>query len=124
MNKKRKEVEGEIKQVVIVREELKMGKGKIAAQVAHASLQAYKIALEKFPEIARKWERMGAKKIVLKASLDEILKLKKIAEKRGLPHSLIIDAGLTQVPPGSITALAIGPAYAEELKETEKLKLL
>ena len=113
-----------LKQVILVNCELEMGKGKVAVEVAHASLEAYKKAVEKDPETVRKWEDEGAKKVVLRASLKEILEFKEWADRKGLPNALVKDAGRTQVPPGSITALAIGPAREDELQETERLKLL
>ncbi len=104
-----------MKQVILVRTDLGMGKGKIAVQVAHASLGAYKSAVKKFPEKVKEWEREGEKKIVLKAKLQEILEAKKWADSRGIPNFLVRDAGLTQLEPGTITALAIGPWEENEL---------
>ena len=100
-----------------------MGKGKIAAQVAHASLGAY----EKCDERTKKeWKDNGWKKIVLKvSSKEELMNLYEKAEKAKLPCFLVRDAGLTQLPPGVITALAIGPAEEKRVDEiTGKLKLL
>ena len=114
----------EVKQVILVRTDLKMGKGKIAVEVAHASLEAYRKAKKKWPEVVRKWEEEGSKKIVLKATLDDLMEFKDWADRNALPNSLIRDAGRTQVEPGSITALAIGPAASDKLKKTEELKLL
>lgn len=98
-----------MKQVIIVRKNVKMGKGKICSQVAHASLHAYKIALRKFSKKVKQWEVEGEKKIVLKANEDELLKIYQECLKLGLPVALIKDAGLTQIKPGTITALGIGP---------------
>jgi PTH2 family peptidyl-tRNA hydrolase len=56
---------------------------------------------------------------------EELLELEKRAKELGLPHALIVDRGLTEVPPGTITCLGIGPAPAEKLdKLTGKLPLL
>jgi len=109
------------KQVIVVRKDLKMSPGKIAAQVAHASVEAWKRADKKVREA---WEREGAKKVVLQVeSEEELLELKKKAGK--LPVALIRDAGLTEVPPGTLTCMAIGPAREEEVdKLTGSLKLL
>ncbi len=102
-----------MKQVIVVRTDLKMGKGKICAQVAHASLEAYKKALKEKPEWVRSWETEGSKKIVLKVNSEkELLELFERAKKE-VPAVLIRDAGLTQVPPGSITAAGFGPAPDE-----------
>ena len=114
-----------IKQVIVVNNELKMGKGKICAQVAHASLESYRKALSKNKEIVDKWFSEGQKKVVLKAGLNTILNLKSYFDKKGVPNALIKDAGLTQISPGSITALGIGPWFEEEIdKKTKELKLL
>ncbi len=99
-----------MKQVIVVRRDLEMGKGKVCAQVAHASLEAYKLALRKKREWVEEWEREGGKKIVLRVdSLQELLDLYERARKF-VPAVLIRDAGLTQVPPGTVTALGAGPA--------------
>ena len=109
------------KQAIIVRKDLKMSAGKIAAQVAHASVEAWKKADKKIRDA---WEREGAKKVVLQAQNEkELLELKKKSGK--LPTALIRDAGLTEIPPGTTTCLAIGPAREEEVdKLTGFLKLL
>ena len=114
-----------MKQVILVRTDIKMGKGKICAQVAHASLEAYKKALREKPEWVKKWEEGGSKKIVLKVSSEkELLRLYSEASKE-VPAVIIRDAGLTQVPPNTITAAGFGPAPDAVLdKYFSKLKLL
>jgi PTH2 family peptidyl-tRNA hydrolase len=95
------------KQVIVVRKDLKLGKGKIAAQVAHASLESYKKAGH---EDRLEWESRSSKKVVVKAeNLEELLDILKSARKAKLPHALIRDAGRTEVEPGTVTALGIGP---------------
>lgn len=112
-----------MKQAILVRTDLKMGKGKIASQVAHASLEAYKKANKRK---IKKWEKEGCKKIVLKvSSLKELLKFKKMADELKIPNAVIADSGLTQVKKGEITALALGPDEEEKIdKITKNLKLL
>ncbi len=114
------------KQAIVIRTDLGMGKGKIAAQASHASLQAYLKAVMKNEEIAEDWEAEGSKKIVLKvASEKELVELFESAKKKKLACALIHDAGHTQVEAGSATALAIGPADEVEIDVlTRKLKLL
>ncbi|MCS7098023.1 MAG: peptidyl-tRNA hydrolase Pth2 [Candidatus Methanomethyliaceae archaeon] len=114
------------KQVVIVRNDIKMGKGKIAAQVAHAALASYMEAIKRRPNWVEEWLMEGQRKIILKInSLEELLEIKKRVEKEGFPNSLITDAGLTELEPGTITCLGIGPAPSEELdKIIGHLKLL
>ena len=101
------------KQAMVMRSDLGMGKGKLAAQCAHASLEAY----GQSPAAARReWEDGGQAKIVLTFDGEaEILKLFHEAKKAGLPAVVIRDAGHTQVPSGSVTALAIGPAEEREV---------
>jgi PTH2 family peptidyl-tRNA hydrolase len=96
-----------MKQAIAVRTDLGMGTGKVAAQVAHASLQAHEKADD---DIAGEWRASGAKKIVLKASGEtELRELADAARRERLPHALVTDAGHTQVAPGTLTALAVGP---------------
>jgi len=97
-----------MKQVIAARTDLGMGRGKLAAQVAHASLSAYEDTGRK----ARKaWKGGGQKKIVVKAPDESTLfDLADQARRDGLPHAIIRDAGHTQLESGTATAVAIGPA--------------
>ncbi len=111
------------KQAIIVRSDLGMGKGKIAAQASHASLAAYKKATSQARE---KWEASGTEKIVLRAAGEkELLELFEAGRRAKLPAALVKDAGHTQIPSGTATAVAIGPALEAEVDAiTGKLKLL
>ncbi len=111
------------KQVIVVRKDLKMDRGKLASQVAHASLEAYKRARK---EDVRMWEEEGTKKVVLGVkNLKELMEIKEKLKKAKLPYYVVYDAGKTQVRPGSVTAIGIGPAREEEIDRiTGKLKLL
>lgn len=113
----------EYKQCIIVRDDLKLSKGKLAVQVAHAAVSAYELAGE---EVRNAWKEGGQKKVALRvANLQELFELKENARRLGLPAALITDAGLTEVQPGTITVLGIGPAEVVELdKLTGHLKLL
>ncbi|MGC8924328.1 MAG: peptidyl-tRNA hydrolase Pth2 [Candidatus Micrarchaeia archaeon] len=114
----------DVKQVIIVCSDVKMGKGKAVAQGAHAAVRAYDLALKKYPEIVRLWRESGEKKIVVKATLKELLSIYKNAKDQ-VSCALISDAGLTQLEPGTITALALGPARSSILDTyTAHLKLL
>jgi len=97
-----------VKQAIVARGDVGMSPGKLAAQVAHASLSAY----EKADDAAiREWKRGGQKKVVLKSNDERTLfELKETAEAAGLPAAIVRDAGHTQLEPGTVTALAIGPA--------------
>ncbi len=111
------------KQAIILRADLQMGKGKLVAQGAHACIDAYDKASE---DGVSKWKREGMAKIALKVqSEQELLAIFNEAKKLKLPASLIRDAGRTQIEPGTITAVAIGPSDEREIdKITGKLKLL
>ena len=113
----------ELKQVILVRQDLKMGKGKMAAQVSHASVEAL---LKSHKDDVAAWRQQGMKKAVLKVKdLDELLAYKRTAEDAGLVVALITDAGHTQLAPGTTTCLGIGPDKAEKIdKVTGSLQLI
>ena len=111
------------KQVILVRKDLKMDKGKIAAQVAHASLGAYKKADVKD---VIEWEAEGMKKVVVGAkNIKEFMIIKEKVKRANIPYSIIRDAGRTQTKPGTVTTMGIGPVKEEIIdKITKNLKLL
>ena len=113
----------EYKQCLIIRSDLRLTTGKAAVQLAHAAVSAYE---RSDPATKRRWFSEGQKKVALKVpTLRDIYELKSIAEARGVITALVVDAGLTEVPPGTVTALGIGPAKESELdKVTSDLKLL
>ncbi|MGC8686702.1 MAG: peptidyl-tRNA hydrolase Pth2 [Thermoplasmata archaeon] len=100
----------EYKLVIVVREDLDISNGKLAVQVAHASVEcAFKTFINR-REIFENWYREGQKKVVLKVkNLNDLFLLKEKAYGLGILTCLIQDAGLTEVPPGTITVLGIGP---------------
>ena len=112
-----------MKQVILVRHDLDLPKGKLAAQVAHASLEA---ALRSEKKIVKRWRDFGMKKVVLKVeNLDELKKCRDHAQRIGLVAAMITDAGLTTVEPGTITCLGIGPDDEEKIdKVTGHLKMV
>jgi len=134
----------EIKQVIVVRKDLKMRKGKIAAQSAHASMKVffdnitvmdidagvenqYYCVIQNITEDMRDWmEGLFTKVVVSCNSEEELNELYREAEKRNLPCSYIVDSGLTEFHGVKTpTCIAIGPAKSEEInKITGNLKLL
>lgn len=113
----------ESKQCIIIREDLKLSPGKMAVQVAHAAV----LALERTDRsTASQWRAEGQKKVVLKvANVQALFKLRAEADQAGLPCAVVVDAGLTEIPAGTITALGIGPAQSKQMdKVTGKLSLL
>ncbi|MCL5093470.1 MAG: peptidyl-tRNA hydrolase Pth2 [Candidatus Marsarchaeota archaeon] len=116
----------ELKQAIIIRTDLEMSKGKIAAQAAHASLMSYFEVERTDKSVAREWLESGEKKIVLKVDNEEaLIKLYTAFKFKKIPCALVTDAGLTEIPPGSKTALGIGPWDGREIGAfTDRLKLL
>ena len=114
------------KMVMVVRTDLGMGKGKVAAQCAHAAVECYKKASRKTPSLVKQWETFGQKKVAVKIdNEEEMLGLKRVAEAQGLVAVVIRDAGHTQVAQGSPTVLGVGPGPAEVVdKVTGHLKLM
>ncbi len=113
-------------QVIVVRKDLDMKKGKIGAQCAHASLSSFlKSQEKKWGSGWQEWLDEGMQKIVLKAKDEnELLQLYNEIKNK-FPCTLITDAGHTQVSPGTKTCIGIGPAKESELKKyTGHLKLL
>ncbi|MGC9059288.1 MAG: peptidyl-tRNA hydrolase Pth2 [Candidatus Aenigmatarchaeota archaeon] len=112
-----------LKQVIIVRKDLEWGKGKLAAHVAHASLEA---AFQVDRETLEKWRKEGAKKVVLKVKdLKELKEIEKKLKKEKISYVKISDAGLTQLKKGTVTCIGIGPIEEKIIdKITGKLKLL
>lgn len=103
-----------------------MSKGKIAAQAGHAAVSAAEEARKHHKDWFKAWLDEGQCKIVVKVRNEkELLELERKAKESGLPHALIADRGLTEIPPGTITCLGIGPAPVEKLdKITGNLPLL
>ncbi|CAK61870.1 unnamed protein product (macronuclear) [Paramecium tetraurelia] len=114
------------KMVCVVRMDLKMGIGKIAAQTGHAVLGAYQQLLNDKNVLLQKWEGSGQAKVVLKCeSQQELFNIEAKARQNGLNTYLVTDAGRTQVQPGSQTVCAIGPADCDLIDQvTGHLKLL
>ncbi|XP_027083387.1 uncharacterized protein [Coffea arabica] len=116
----------ELKMVLVVRQDLKMGQGKIASQCAHAATGIYSELIQSHRSLLRQWELCGQAKIVVTCkNLQEMNKLKEAAESIGLPTFVVADAGRTQVSSGSKTVLAIGPGSRSTVDSvTGKLRLL
>lgn len=114
------------KQVIVFRSDLKLSKGKIAAQAGHAAVSAAEEARKKHQTWWKAWISEGQCKVAVKVkSEEELLDLERRAKALALPCALIVDKGLTEVPPGTTTCLGIGPAPAEEVdKITGLLPLL
>lgn len=116
----------EFKLVVVARSDLHLTKGKLAVQVAHASVTCALKARSSKPGFFKNWMDGGQKKVVVKtANKEELLQLRAKAEALGLITALIDDAGLTQLPPGTTTCLGVGPAPDDLVDQiTGHLKLV
>lgn len=116
----------DIKQVIAVRTDLEMGKGKIAAQVGHACMLGAEYVRKSNPDWFDKWWWVGQEKVVVKiGSLKELEQIKESAISLNIPWCEVTDAGNTQIEPGTTTCISLGPAPAELIdKVTGDLKLL
>ncbi len=112
-----------LKQVTIVRQDLKLPKGKLAAQAAHASVEA---VLRSDKDKVKEWRKSGSAKIVVKVEDEKaLLQYNQLAKDSGLTTALITDAGKTVIAPGTKTCLAIGPDEEEKIDSiTKELKLV
>jgi peptidyl-tRNA hydrolase, PTH2 family len=103
-----------VKLVVVVRTDLGMGRGKIAAQVAHAAVAATLASLGTTDFAA--WLAEGQPKVVLKVgTAGQLEDMVRQARASGLPVEVISDAGRTQVTPGTLTCCALGPAETQRI---------
>jgi peptidyl-tRNA hydrolase, PTH2 family len=116
----------DFKQVIIVRRDLNMGTGKIAAQVAHAAVMGAEKVKASRREWFNSWFGAGQAKVVVKVkNIEELMDVRMRAEKMNLPVVQVQDSGLTQIPTGTITCIGIGPAPSDLIdKVTFELKLL
>jgi peptidyl-tRNA hydrolase, PTH2 family len=114
------------KQVIVVRQDLKIGKGKLAVQVAHAAISSAEQARKHKTSWYDSWIHENQAKICLKVDGEKELRLLKgRVDEAGIPNSLIQDAGLTQLEPGTTTCLGIGPLPSDIAdRYTGDLKLL
>ena len=114
-----------IKQVIAVRTDLDMGKGKIAAQVGHACVLGAEHVRKSHPDWFNEWFK-GQEKVVVKVeSIKELEEIKEHAILLNIPWSEVTDAGHTQIAPGTTTCISLGPAPEDIVdKVTGNLKLL
>ncbi|CAH2354898.1 peptidyl-tRNA hydrolase 2 [[Candida] railenensis] len=125
------EVPGEVRMTLVVRQDLKMGKGKAAAQCSHATLALYKMITNPESEayneqMVKRWEYgNGQAKITLQVpNQEEMDMLYAQAISLGVNSYIVHDAGRTQIAAGSATVLGLGPAPKAVLDQiTSDLKL-
>ncbi len=103
--------------VLVVRGELRLTAGKAAVQVAHAAVMLVDLQ-STGPHRADLdlWRQQGQKKIGLVVStLEDLERIEREARSRRIVTVWVRDAGLTEVPPGTVTCLGLGPARAPEI---------
>jgi PTH2 family peptidyl-tRNA hydrolase len=106
----------EYKMVIVVRSDLGMSKGKTAAQVAHAAVNCALAARKKDPEALERWMDNAYPKIVLKVDNEmELFEIKLTADALGIVNSIVTDAGRTEIAPGSVTCVGLGPGAASKI---------
>lgn len=120
-----------MKQVIVLRKDLNMRKGKMCSQAAHASVSIVQDILNggedhPFRSYLKVWNDEGMTKIVVGVATEEdLIALHKKALIANLPTTLIKDAGRTEFPEPTYTCIAIGPAPEKTIDIfTGELKLL
>ena len=114
----------DVKQVIAVRKDLGMRKGKMIAQGAHAALEAAERSED--PDLFKEWKQTGQTKIAVGVdSESQLVEIFAEAKNKELPAYLVQDAGHTELEPGTHTAFAIGPERSQVLDHfTGNLPLL
>ena len=128
----------DVKQVIAVRKDLNMRKGKVAAQVAHAAMKVffdrmkivdvsgheslYTLYIPHISEDEKKWIQGSFTKVVVSVnSEEEIYDLAKRATDLAIPHAVIVDSGFTEFHGNkTTTCIAIGPDKSEKIDELTK----
>jgi peptidyl-tRNA hydrolase, PTH2 family len=116
----------EFKAVILMRNDLKMTKGKMAAQASHAAVSCAFAAKKNMPKAFDSWSSTGQKIVVLKIDSEkELFDFKAMADHQNIINSVVQDAGRTEVEPGTYTCLGVGPDKASVIdKMTGELKMM
>jgi PTH2 family peptidyl-tRNA hydrolase len=111
---------------IVIRIDLDMSIGKMIAQACHAAVEANNKIKRCNYKIWKKWKNDGAKKVALKCeSLEELEKIEEQAKKQNISFIRIVDAGYTELLPGTITCLSVGPHLSDIVdKITGNLNLI
>lgn len=117
----------EVKQILVVNTDLKMTVGKIAAQVAHASVASTLDSL--LDERTLEWLQGSHTKVILKASRSEMDRLlsRLMDSEPPITWHAVYDEGRTEITEGSLTTLGLQPLRQSDIdkfKETNLLRLL
>lgn len=116
----------EFKQVILIRTDLKMGTGKKCVQSCHASVSASDLVRIQNKNAWKNWKNSGQKKVVIKLNdIEHMIEIIKKLDSEKIPYFIVKDAGLTQLAPGTTTAIGVGPVESSKIdKITGDLKLL
>jgi PTH2 family peptidyl-tRNA hydrolase len=106
------------KQVIVIRKDVEMSPAKLGVQVAHGTIESY---VRTSPQIRDEWYKEGMRKIVLMVnSKDELTNIMRSCKDA----TFIIDFGLTELEPNTVTGLAFPIMLSEDIdKFTKHLKL-
>jgi len=103
---------------IICRKDLSLSKGKFASQCAHAAVQCALHSQKSAKSDYEKWRNTGSRKVVLYAEdVDQLQELQQLAEQKNIVSALVKDAGRTEIPPGMITVLGLGPAMKTQIDD-------
>lgn len=104
------------KMVICYRKDLKLSKGKLAVQVAHGAVSCSLQAKKRSRRLFSNWYEEGQRKVVVKVEgRSEIFQIYEQAQAAGIISSVVVDAGLTQIPPGTPTCVCVGPDVEDKL---------
>ena len=118
-------MEFDYKLVIVMREDLGLSPGKMAVQASHAAVSCAMAAKKNHTKWYRPWWDEGQRKVVLRAfDLEHLRELEAKGRKAGLTVEKVADAGLTEVPAGTVTCIGFGPAPSDKIDPvTGSLKL-
>ena len=118
--------DSELTMVLVSRNDLKLSSGKLAAQCSHATAECILKAKKSTPRELDRYLREGARKIICKTdNLQSMKEIHKKAKKLNLISYMVTDAGHTEIPPGTITIVGIGPGPRKKIdKITGTLSLM
>lgn len=103
---------------IICRKDLSLSKGKFASQCAHAAVQCALHSQKNAKSDYENWRNTGSRKVVLYGEdIEQLEELQQLARQKNIVSALVKDAGRTEIPPGTITALGIGPAIKSEIDD-------
>ena len=102
--------------VLVTRKDLKLSRGKVAAQCSHAAVECALKASGECPKQLESWRQNGARKIVVEApNLDTLKRLFGDAQADDIVCYMVRDAGHTEIPAGTVTVVGLGPGSRDSI---------